>query len=76
VPAEVAVGQLGERLLARQAPGPRQPLLEQDDGLLLALAWAEADQAVLREPAAGLESAFDVEQALGRPSRVNETAAG
>src|SRR6202040_752104 len=50
VPAEVAVGQLGERLLARQAPRPWQPLLEQDEGRLLALAWAEADQAVLREP--------------------------
>ena len=50
VAGEVAPGQLSQSLVSRQAPGQRDPLIQQGKGLLFAAARAKADQPVLRRP--------------------------
>jgi hypothetical protein len=46
---EVAQGELGERLIAREIAGVHDPLVEQGEGWLLALRGAEDDHAVVPE---------------------------
>lgn len=55
---EVALGQRGERFVAIQHPGWRHPLLEQDEGLLLALSGAETEKPVEREPSQDVNAAL------------------